>query len=245
MSAWARSFRYRPLLAHVLRVKSLPKNCPVDFLGGAGMSFLFSFEGRVGRKYYWLFFVGLAFYAVLAAAISVALLYAYEKLLYVPRFHHTGVELNSRTPDLVVFVSFGLLMLAGGIAVLCVMVKRLHDRNRSATWLIAWIALALVTIFALNLLKEPFRNSITWDWWYVGTRYGWDLFVYGVTMVLGGIPAIAMFANGIYRNFSATEIVLAVPVLLPLALFGLWFFIEVGLRRGTVGPNKYGPDPLQ
>lgn len=212
------------------------------------MSFLrdlFSFQGRVSRKYYWLFVAGFALYAVVAVAISLALVYGYEKLLYVPRFHHTGVELNTRTPDLVFFGSLGLLMLAGGFAFLCVVVKRLHDRNRSATWLATWIALAVVTIFALNLLKEPFRNSITWDWWYVATRYGWDLFVYGATMVLGGIPAIAVFANGIYRNFSTAEIAFAVPILLPLALYGLWFFIEAGLRRGTVGPNQYGADPLE
>jgi uncharacterized membrane protein YhaH (DUF805 family) len=30
-----------------------------------------------------------------------------------------------------------------------------------------------------------------------------------------------------------------------LLVAGLWYFWEVGFRRGTVGPNKYGPDPLQ
>jgi uncharacterized membrane protein YhaH (DUF805 family) len=25
---------------------------------------------------------------------------------------------------------------------------------------------------------------------------------------------------------------------------GIWFFIELGCLRGTVGPNQYGPDPL-
>lgn len=25
---------------------------------------------------------------------------------------------------------------------------------------------------------------------------------------------------------------------------GLWFFVEAGCLRGTVGPNQYGPDPL-
>ena len=24
----------------------------------------------------------------------------------------------------------------------------------------------------------------------------------------------------------------------------LWFFVELGCLRGTVGPNRYGPDPL-
>ena len=25
---------------------------------------------------------------------------------------------------------------------------------------------------------------------------------------------------------------------------GIWLFIELGLLRGTVGPNRFGPDPL-
>ncbi len=30
-----------------------------------------------------------------------------------------------------------------------------------------------------------------------------------------------------------------IPIIGPL-----WLLIELGLRRGTLGPNKYGPDPL-
>ncbi|MGE0022589.1 MAG: DUF805 domain-containing protein [Hyphomicrobium sp.] len=209
---------------------------------------LFSAQGRVSRKYYWLFFVGFALYVVLAAAISVALTYVYETFLYVPRYNFQGFELKARMPDLVLFGSLGLLMLIGGIAVLCVMIKRLHDRNISAAWLAGWIALTLATILVISLFDEPFRRSFFWDWWYVGTRYAWDLLVYGTTMMLGGLPTIAMFAIGIYRNITGgpfTQSIFALPVLIPLALYGLWYFREAGLRRGTVGPNTYGPDPLQ
>lgn len=27
-------------------------------------------------------------------------------------------------------------------------------------------------------------------------------------------------------------------------VIGIWFFVELGCLRGTVGPNQYGPDPL-
>jgi len=30
-----------------------------------------------------------------------------------------------------------------------------------------------------------------------------------------------------------------------LLIVGIWFLIELGFLRGTVGPNEYGPDPLQ
>ncbi|MBN8920445.1 MAG: DUF805 domain-containing protein [Rhizobiales bacterium] len=29
-----------------------------------------------------------------------------------------------------------------------------------------------------------------------------------------------------------------------LFVVGVWFFIELGCLRGTVGPNQYGPDPI-
>jgi hypothetical protein len=122
-------------------------------------------------------------------------------------------------------------MLAGCIAALCTMVKRMHDRNHSARWVAIWIVLALVTILVRSLLDEPFRRSFFWDWWYVGTRYGWDLLVYGATMVLGGLPAIVNFALKTYRNLTGwpvTQSIFALPVLIPLALYGLWYFWEAG-----------------
>ena len=33
-------------------------------------------------------------------------------------------------------------------------------------------------------------------------------------------------------------------ILVPFGVFGIALIIELGFRRGTVGPNQYGPDPL-
>ena len=30
-----------------------------------------------------------------------------------------------------------------------------------------------------------------------------------------------------------------------LLIVGIWYLIELGILRGTVGPNTYGPDPLE
>lgn len=38
---------------------------------------------------------------------------------------------------------------------------------------------------------------------------------------------------------------LAVAVSLVFLAYVIFLFIDLGLRRGTIGPNKYGPDPLQ
>ena len=30
-----------------------------------------------------------------------------------------------------------------------------------------------------------------------------------------------------------------------VGIVSLAFFVELGFRRGTIGPNRYGPDPLE
>jgi len=37
---------------------------------------------------------------------------------------------------------------------------------------------------------------------------------------------------------------LTFAILMPFTVLGLALLVELGFRRGTVGPNPYGPDPL-
>ena len=37
---------------------------------------------------------------------------------------------------------------------------------------------------------------------------------------------------------------LSLAIAIPFTVFGLALLIELGFRRGTIGPNQYGPDPL-
>jgi uncharacterized membrane protein YhaH (DUF805 family) len=37
---------------------------------------------------------------------------------------------------------------------------------------------------------------------------------------------------------------LSIIIAVPFTVLGLALLIELGLRRGTIGPNRYGPDPL-
>src|SRR5262249_14997787 len=37
---------------------------------------------------------------------------------------------------------------------------------------------------------------------------------------------------------------LSIFIAVPFTVLGLALLIELGFRRGTVGPNQYGPDPL-
>ena len=59
-------------------------------------------------------------------------------------------------------------------------------------------------------------------------------------------------ANGILDLFSVLGWPVTVEepswpllaVLVPFGVLGIALLIELGFRRGTVGPNQYGPDPL-
>lgn len=59
-----------------------------------------------------------------------------------------------------------------------------------------------------------------------------------VMRFLGALLAfmIALGIAAVYRRSHGDE---------AGSLERFWYLWEVGFRRGTVGPNKYGPDPLQ
>lgn len=85
--------------------------------------------------------------------------------------------------------------------------------------------------FAVCAKRGHDRNT---PMWVVGL-----FFAIGVAfdiLLLGGWIASADMAN-------PTPLMLA--FLIPYAIFGLALIIDLGFRRGTVGPNRYGPDPLE
>lgn len=131
----------------------------------------FSFSGRINRGKLWL--ASLMFVA--GWLVFGALIFASDYAL----------------PVILVAVVYVLAVLVSGIAV---GVKRLHDRDKSAWWL-------LVFYVVPGLLSGG------------GGSLGTD------TIVGAGLS----FAG--------------------LAL-SIWGFIELGCLRGTVGPNRYGDDPL-
>ena len=61
-----------------------------------------------------------------------------------------------------------------------------------------------------------------------------------VPLVLQGLlTALGLIGDPLNPN--------AIDFLLNVIIFviGIWFLIELGFLRGTVGPNQYGPDPLE
>jgi uncharacterized membrane protein YhaH (DUF805 family) len=139
------------------------------------MQLLFSFQGRLNRKPYWM--------AVIATMVIIILLLLVALVMIREhRFEFAGLTMAILVILYVPLVWIGLAIGA----------KRLHDRDKSAWWLIVFYAMPGILSAVGNQMED------------VGF------------MVLHVI------------SFAIS----------------VWAFVELGCLRGTVGPNRYGPDPL-
>lgn len=140
--------------------------------------FLFSVRGRISRSQFWLkwFLPVLGIYIVLTILMG------------------TAFSLGSVGIAGGIFIFILVLDLALLWPNVAVLVKRIHDRNKSG-----WLVLAFYFPFFMSLIARALFGPYH--------------------------PASAMFSF----------VVLAV---------GLWFLIEFGFMRGTMGGNHYGPDPV-
>jgi uncharacterized membrane protein YhaH (DUF805 family) len=136
---------------------------------------LCSFRGRINRKPYWLTALGMLAYMAVVALVASAV---------------------ARSPEGALGLVFAGLLPAiwAGLAVAA---KRLHDRDKSAWWLLVF--------FVLPSVLERMGDSAG---------------------AAGGAPA------GMALYFAAFVV-------------SVWGLVELGFLRGTAGPNRFGPDPLQ
>ena len=137
---------------------------------------LFSFRGRINRAKYWLI-------TILSILLVGVVVFAAIMLM----------SSQAAGTIILAIVLLGILVIGVVWSGLAVGAKRLHDRDKSAWWL-------LLFYVAPGVLEG------------IGDRLD------------------APVAYAVY-----------------LLEFGIWLwaFIELGVLRGTNGPNEYGPDPLQ
>lgn len=143
--------------------------------------FYFSAKGRISRSQYWLRFFLPVF--VISMVLNLIAL---------------GGSALQILPQI-----FQLLVLWPGIAVL---IKRIHDRNKSG-WLV---------------------------WALYGPMIPLILLVIGIFIALGLQESAAAGVLGVAAGIFGIAV----------AIVGIWFFIEFGCMRGTIGANRYGPDPV-
>ena len=70
----------------------------------------------------------------------------------------------------------------------------------------------------------------------------WLLLFYLVPSLMAGIGA-AFFFYGIGAEAGGSIIAGTIFLVIGIAVL-IWAFIELGCLRGTLGPNRFGPDPL-
>lgn len=67
----------------------------------------------------------------------------------------------------------------------------------------------------------------------------------GLALIGIGLGIVQTLARlvGLSNPFNPTAVDWSLNV--ALIIVGIWYLIELGILRGTVGPNQYGPDPLE
>jgi uncharacterized membrane protein YhaH (DUF805 family) len=90
----------------------------------------------------------------------------------------------------------------------------------------------LISSIAVGLKRLHDRDKSGW----------WLLLFYLVPSLLAGIGAIAFF-YGVGAEAAGGMISGAIIWALGFAVL-VWAFVELGCLRGTLGPNRFGPDPL-
>lgn len=194
----------------------------------------FSFAGRIGRKTYWLAFLGYI-------GVIVTLLLAFR----VANDHFLHAYLP---PGWSATIGFLLLPL------LPVTVKRLHDTDRSARVIIVllayfYFAMAVDRLFYLAIESKPLINvndprEVYFLWFpLIGVLVHALPAAFAVPVWGQTAKVIASLQQGYYDMVAVSYLSSAVVALIGLCA-SVWYLWLVGFRRGTVGPNRYGPDPL-
>jgi uncharacterized membrane protein YhaH (DUF805 family) len=144
----------------------------------------FSFRGRLNRAKYWLAIV------IFAVAWKIGEFLEFQ----------LGYEIIN-------FLIFLTVMISG----ISVGIRRLHDRNKSAWWLLLFYFVPSALFLTAIILSDRDGGTLL-----ATVRQG-VIIGSGVAVALG-LSAIAIW---------------------------VWTLIELGCRRGTPGPNRFGNDPVE
>jgi uncharacterized membrane protein YhaH (DUF805 family) len=85
--------------------------------------------------------------------------------------------------------------------------------------------------FAVCAKRGHDRNTPTW--------------VIGLFFALSAAFDLLLLGGWITSASLEQKSMLAAAILVPIGVFALVLIIDLGFRRGTPGPNRYGPDPLE
>jgi uncharacterized membrane protein YhaH (DUF805 family) len=179
--------------------------------------YLFSFSGRINRAKQWAYLL-----VVLANGIVVSFLFASMigfAAIVAAGQGKTTFEAVFTTPQAHLFFLIACALYILGLYIgLAVTAKRLHDRNKSAWWLLVFIALP----FVLQIPALMFMPAM--------------LAHFSAVM-----EAVRTHAQPPFPPVEPPFVVITRGV---ATLIELWAFVELYCLRGTPGDNRFGSDPL-
>jgi uncharacterized membrane protein YhaH (DUF805 family) len=159
--------------------------------------FYFTSSGRISRSQYWLRFM-LPYVAVVLVLEFIAAVSDKES--------NTYVTVNA------IMSIFYLVVLWPSIALL---VKRIHDRDKSGWMILILILPAMAFSFMLFAwMGAAFYSQAQGE----SVSFSGTLGILGVVAIVLGVIVLAI---------------------------NIWFFVEFGCLRGTIGANRFGPDPVR
>jgi uncharacterized membrane protein YhaH (DUF805 family) len=120
-----------------------------------------------------------------------------------------------------------------------------------------WIAMAVLAVaeIAAHLVAEQFEGdrlgaiidlAFTYPEFAVAIKraHDRDLPVWLLMIFFGAGALLDLFTVVGLAGTDEAPSMLSLAFAVPFTVFGLALLIELGFRRGTAGPNQYGPDPL-
>jgi uncharacterized membrane protein YhaH (DUF805 family) len=120
-----------------------------------------------------------------------------------------------------------------------------------------WIAMAVLAVAELicHLIAGQFEGerlsaiidlAFTYPEFAVSLKRAHDrnMPVWLLMIFFGGGAVLDLLTVLGLAGSDETPSMLSLAIAVPFTVFGLALLVELGFRRGTVGPNQYGPDPL-
>jgi uncharacterized membrane protein YhaH (DUF805 family) len=182
----------------------------------AVLRFFFGFEGRLARGRFWIFGLTLYALAVLATAFDPRLGGALRFFLWAPA-----------SVVLVSYLFFGMWGFAVAVLLMAVDLFAARTVGGHADFTLFLIPLVLCLVLGWMVIGVASKRL------HDRGKSGWWLLIFVIEPLL-------LMELGVLMPSQTEKLVFAC---LAFALH-VWSFVEMGCRRGTKGPNAYGPDPL-
>ena len=125
--------------------------------------------------------------------------------------------------------------------------------SRQPFWIALVVFIAIDIATTLTIEDDQWNAALdlvlTYPQFAVCAKRGHDrntpMWVVALFFALGAVFDLLMLGGLVTSAVLRNPPALLMALLVPYGIFALALLIDLGFRRGTVGPNRYGPDPLE